>query len=189
MPTAPQSRNTTPRTKHECHLQHVYADAEFLADVAAIRDIRDDPEARHASIEQLANEWRIGIDEANFFLLGQIITLEQPLDNRCNLDFDFCEHKFAISFSPDVTEQELLQEWRKFCHIRDALLPQATGRRRRTHNLPDLTFAIFKQQRLGKTFREIFAMYQEGVLPGYSGANSQFSSEDDLERYYRAYQP
>jgi hypothetical protein len=54
---------------------------------------------------------------------------------------------------------------------------------------PTLIYAVFKERKKGKKFREIFDLYQNNKLPGFNGSASQFQSEDALERYYRKYSP
>jgi len=60
--------------------------------------------------------------------------------------------------------------------------------RNRSKAHPDLIFAIYKQRLSGKTFKDIYALYEKNELPRYDGDN-RIIGEEALARMYRKFKP
>jgi hypothetical protein len=60
--------------------------------------------------------------------------------------------------------------------------------RNRSKDRPDLIYAIYKQRLGHKTFKNIYALYASGTLPGYDGSHA-IGNEDALERTYNKNKP
>lgn len=61
-------------------------------------------------------------------------------------------------------------------------------RRNRSKVRPDLIYAIYKQRLSGKTFKEIYTLYETSMLPGYTGDKS-IVGEEAFARMYRKFKP
>ena len=60
--------------------------------------------------------------------------------------------------------------------------------RNRSKVSPGLVYAIYKQRLKGSTFKQIYGLYENSNLPGYTGPSS-ITGEDNLERQYNKYKP
>ena len=68
--------------------------------------------------------------------------------------------------------------------------PKPKIKRLRAADDTQLIYAIHKARWRGLTFKQVFELYQAGMLDCYSDkVTNQFSSEDSLERYYNKYKP
>lgn len=88
----------------------------------------------------------------------------------------------------------------KLSHVRDFWswienaqkdLPGYKGKSK-SPKYPDLIYAIHRARRDGKTFKQIAMLFDHEQLQGVDYSNGvlqRFNGEEDLEKYYRLYQP
>lgn len=190
MDTTRKPADHSPKTASDLHKYSVFADEEFISDVAGLTAFEQSSptDNRIPGIrEAISARFWISVADIKKYQLSQVIYLEHQTSSA-TLDMNIQEKTFSISFSPSTTKAELLEQWLKFEAIRASLFPVRPTKRKPPLN-PKLLYAVFKARQSGHTFAEIFEKYQTGKLLGYSGSTTQFSNEDSLEAYYHKFAP
>lgn len=113
----------------------------------------------------------------------------------------FSEPHQQITINPDELVIKLYSNTRledieglwPIINQRQVLMNGYTPQLKSTYD-PELIYAIYKQRLpdandKSVTFEEIFRMYQDRTLPGYSGSDTQWHSSDTLARHYRRHFP
>ena len=190
MDTTRKPADLSPKTASDLHRYSVFADEEFISDIASLTAFErtspaDDriPGIRAA----ISDRFWISVADIKKYQLSQVIYLEHQTSSA-TLDMNLQEKAFSIVFSPHTTRAELLEQWLKFEVIRESLFPVRPTKRKPPEN-PKLLYAVFKERQRGHTFAEIFERYQTGKLQDYTGSTVQHSSEDSLEAYYHKFAP
>lgn len=178
------------RTARDWHLHHVYNDSDFNDDIDALKALLKagaaDQEIQSLK-EQVASSFAITVGDIDLFMLGGIIPLAHQ-ERTATMSVDLNTGEFVLRFQPNTTRAELLETWNEFEKFRNSTSSPAASKRKPPES-PSLIYAIFRARQRNNTFREIYALYTSGQLPGYTGSREQFNSEDSLERYYNKFKP
>lgn len=192
MTTAGRARSARPDplSGMDWFIHHVYEDPEFIADVAALKELEretGDSSEIHVFRQGIASKFSITVPQINRYIVSQIIYLSHETSSA-SLDIDLFRGEFAIKFGPHTSQAEIREQWDNFEQVRNELFPAEATKRKPPQN-PDLLYAIFKCRQRNMTFPEIYKLYSTGTLPGYSGSANQYGDEELLERYYDKYKP
>jgi hypothetical protein len=191
------------KSVREWHVYHVYNDPEFIEATQKLNEhFLDKVDAAHdkpagftpheeATIAKLAADYAISpydIEQyqTGLFLQGILNTDQSYYD----VSYDATQDKIYIGISPDFRKADMDKLWGVVEELRVNIGRSANSARRRPPLNHALLYAVFKARQQGKTYRQIYDLYDEGKLPYYIGKWArQFSSEESLERYYRKYRP
>jgi len=95
-------------------------------------------------------------------------------------------HEFVATFSEGIRKEQFDKLWVLIQKNKEKIDIPKTKDKPPQEDV--LLYAIFKARVAGMTFREIFEYYCNNKLLDYEGkSNSQFHSEDELEKYYRKF--
>jgi hypothetical protein len=166
------------KTTRDWHVYHVYNDLEFITEV------NDAPESRYGTI---AEKYAITPKDVIFFIARKYIYLEGNTDKKSMLILDGDKEQLVLNMDPDITHEEYLSQWKVISAYKRSLFKLPRTKRKPTYNT-NLVYTIFKARNRGLTFKEIYLLYTDGKLPGYSGSTS-YNSEENLERFYRKHKP
>lgn len=167
----------------EWHIQSVYTDPEFVEDVIKNYPIEKNPKANGI----LAEKYSIRPYDVHYFRMSQILHLPQVPYSKYQLVPDPRSGKLILNLDLMISKAEYLEAWEMISSLQRALYKTRPTKRKPPEN-PSLIYAVFKARK-HLTFPEIFHLYENGVLPMYSGSKNQFSTVEALERYYDKYKP
>lgn len=196
------------------HVYQVFNDTDFETDVAQLRskfeglyyknialttsdaDIHLLDEDKEL-IKQLADKYCITVTDLGLYADG-------AFDDGCEFghgDVEYGGFHFELTadgyrmyylIGPKTTLEQIQKSWNFIKGMRAEFLENSKeNTKSKSPQNPELIYAIFKARtRDGLKFSQIFNLYENGKLPGYTGKNTrQYKSEDSLERYYRKYKP
>lgn len=166
------------------HRWRVFQDDEFIEHMAKLEALEEQHPDEQAKIDALMR-WIIGyhkISGADIgrYRIAQILPHVSHATKKAHLLFDPHKKQYSIEFEPDVTRQEIIDEFGSFEQFREKFFPTKSSKRKMPAE-PELLYAIHKYRQHGRTFAHIFARYEEGKLPGSKG---QFDTMYELRRYY-----
>lgn len=185
--------DSTPELKsaRDGHIFYVYNDPDFIADIAALKDLEKKlgPSRELDELERdIAGRWLINRHDVFRYRVGEVIPLPYHETTSAQLIIEPFKGEFSIKFQPFTSRAEILEQWAKFENIRAEMFP-IRPTKRKPPKRPDLIYAVFKQyHQLNLTFPQIFELYSSGNLPGYNGP-TDLQDEEVLERLYREHNP
>lgn len=152
-------------------LLYVFHDKEFQNEVAS---------AKKVEYPNIANKYNIDISELHLYIVqsklaGGIIPTRSKI-KIMNIDTE--NELYLVQLPFNVSKAELNTLWDKM----NILKPAHRQTRRRSIEYPELVYAIFKQRQKKLSFLKIHKLYEDNLLPGYTGPNQL--SEIELRQYY-----
>jgi hypothetical protein len=177
----------------ERHLLNVYADPEFIEEVAQLIG-EDGSKLLGAYFEDIAKKYCITEDEVMHYVAGLTSILPVPRDKPffINLDdYDNSKGYLTITVDADIQEKDFRAIWTLISHKQKQ---GRTGKQSRNRPYDDdkLVYAVFKelQKNPKLKFPQIFDLYRNGELTYYKGGTTNWlSSAKDLREYYNDYKP
>jgi hypothetical protein len=178
------------------HIHYVYHDPEFIAEVAALKELEEKigespkpEELQELEVlrQELATSYAINTYDIFRFRAGEIIPMTYETSNA-ELHIDPLKKEFSIKFSPFSSKAEIIEEWGKFEEFRAEMFPIKPTKRKPPEQ-PHLIYAIFKCRKHAQTFNRIFEQYSAGELPGYTGSAKDYIDVKKLEEWYNKFKP
>jgi hypothetical protein len=192
--TQPEISKFLKTTKH-WHLYYVYSDPDFISRINKLKNPpsgsdRIDSDWR-VPYQKLAEEFSINYIDVyrfkmhgmNALLIGVGIIGSGIVMRHKDID------AIQVTLKKDITQKEYYALWGKIKEVQTKVL-KVRPTKRKAPDEHQLIYAVYRARKRGLTFRKIFSEYQNGNLDLYFNMPTQkFSSEDDLEKYYRLYRP
>lgn len=202
------------KTTSEWHTFWVFEDKEFISEVSNLVKWQDEAIAKYGvgkanyyksdehtefkkRSKDLANKFALKRDDVSRFIMenrSYEYSMYKPFNSFSTPIFSISgdDKEFEVTFPGNITYEDYISSWKQIVEFRanhkgfESIKP---GRRRAPDNT-QLIYAIFKARIRGLKFREIFKLYENGILPYYEGkSNIQYKDEDSLESYYQKYKP
>lgn len=171
---------TKSKAATEAHIDFVLNDPEFIEEHKELRVHSSD----RNQIEKLLN--RYGLDLDDFDVQDNPFAYLMNPDTHFSaghLAYDSERQEFTARFGGAINETQFQDLWKLIQRSkRKNGLKQS---KKKPPLLASLLYAMFKAKKNGREPQEIFADYQDGVLPLYVGKKPTFTTVDDLEHYYR----
>lgn len=173
---------TRTKAATEAHIRLVRGDPDY------IEEFNNLPQPVNIRlVEDLYNQYGLELDDFSGLKNG-LSRLLNPytMFSAGYLKHNSESHEFVATFGEDIKKEQFDELW---------ILIQKNNKKlgvsKTKHKPPqedELLYAIFKARMAGITFRKIFEYYCNDKLLYYEGkSNSQFHSEDELEKYYRKF--
>lgn len=109
--------------------------------------------------------------------------LDKPKKRKVGLTYNEKEHRFVITFDPDITKDEFMVEWKRF----DTARKKMAGKSRFTKSRPpkdiQLVLGVKFFRSFGIPFKVIHNEYSKGRVKSYSGSY-EYDTEFELQKYY-----
>lgn len=182
-------------TAHDWHIHYVYNDPEFIAEVAALKEIEkkigkkpkpEELQQLEVLRQELATSYAVNPYDIFRFRAGEIIPMTHETSNA-ELHIDPLKKEFSIEFGPYSSRAEIIEQWKIFEQYRATMFPIKPTKRKPPEQ-PDLVYSIFKALKQ-HTDAEVFELYRTGKLPGYTGSKKQYDTYVDLMHYFNRYKP
>lgn len=174
------------KTARDWYIYYVYNDPDFIAECRKLDEVKDEGLIRKHYF-RIARQFDISPYDVFFFQTRKIIYLEKNLNRKGALSFDPKTKKFTLAFDFSISRAEFLDFWSEFEGFRTAMVGKLKAKRKPPEH-PQLVYAMHKALKK-HTFPEIYSLYRDGKLPGYSGSRKQFWDAESLESYYYKYRP
>lgn len=179
------------RAAETWHRYHVYHDPEFIKDIKALpkRKLSNIPGEydSYDDYRRLGEKYGIRPDFVDFVHERDWTDFEPNKNIGINIVHQNPKYPgFIASLDIDVTKEQMLDVYKEIQRLRQEI--KIPNKKYKKPEDTKLLYAVFKARKNNMTFRAIFSDYQQGQLPLYKNMpTNKFSSEDELEKYYRTH--
>jgi hypothetical protein len=166
-------------------LNCVYNDSEFKEDIenlVILENYTEDLDKIKTVKSNVSAKYKISENDINLFILNKTLFVRND-KKGAKLSFNPKSQTFSIEFTIDANRAEVIEEWKKSREIVKILNKNSVKRRRPPDN-PDLIYAYHKAEITGKSNNEIFNLYSEMQLPGYTKKPIAFDTPKELRDYF-----
>jgi hypothetical protein len=116
--------------------------------------------------------------------MGILEYLNRPKKQKAGLTYNEKEHRFVITFDPDISKAEFMEVWSRFAEARKKTIGKSHVKKINQPKDIDLLLGIHFLRLFGITYKNIHQAYINKEVPHYNG-NYHFLTEFDLQKYYK----
>lgn len=109
--------------------------------------------------------------------------LNQPKKRKAGLTYNENEHRFVITFDPDISKAEFLDVWTRFDQARKKVTGKSRFKKVKPPNDIDLLLGVHFLRLLNIPYSRIHQAYKNKEVPHYNG-NYHYLTEFELKTYY-----
>lgn len=179
------------KTNDDWFMYWLCEDGGFIEDCELLSKLGENGSEKFLpKLEQLLKKY--GISEDEYDIISNGLHLQAALDFPLTFIQRESNGDVLLRMPRNIKKVDYLNAWDELKNILDIDQDHQSNIETRNRAADDtrLIYAIFRARRDKLRFSEIFNLYQNGNLEQYkNGPTNQFSSDDNLERYYDRYKP